>query len=107
MDGDKTRSVVRIVRALILGRAFEIGPQTKATLVRGKGYMTALRKLHPGEEVFLPDAHQAHQLAHRIFGKGNYRTRRTQTGMYVAYTPPRDVERCPTCGAVRGGDDRR
>jgi hypothetical protein len=104
MNGDKTRSVVGTVRAMTLGRAFPIGPQTKATLERGKGYMAALKKLRPGEEVFLTGALQVHQLAHRIFGKGNYRTRRTETGVYVAYTPPRDVERCPTCGAVEGSD---
>ena len=104
MNGDNTRSVVATVRAMTLGRAFAIGPQTKATLERGKGYMAALKKLRPGEEVFLTGALQVHQLAHRIFGKGNYRTRRTETEVYVAYMPPRDVERCPTCGAVEGSD---
>jgi len=102
MNDYKVRSIAGVAGTMILVPAFEIGPQTKATLARGKGYMAALRKLQPGEEVFLAGARQAHQLAHRIFGKGNYRTRRTLEGMYVAYTPHINLDRCPTCGAVRG-----
>src|SRR4051812_12334734 len=98
MNHDKTPSVVSIVRGMIQGHAFE-----KTVRVRGKGYMAALRQLHPGEEVFLSGAHNANELARLVFGKGNYRTHRTPEGTYVAYTP-HDVERCPTCGAVRHAD---
>jgi len=101
MNHDKTPSVVGIVRGLIQGHAFE-----KTVRVRGKGYMAALRQLHPGEEVFLSGAHNANQLARLVFGKGNYRTHRTPEGTYVAYTP-HNVERCPTCGAVRHADHDR
>ena len=71
MNDVKTRSVESIARAMAVRRAFAIGPQTNATLWRGKGYTAALRKLHPGEQIFLTGARQVHQLAHRIFGKGN------------------------------------
>src|SRR5205814_1454646 len=107
MNGDRTHNVVGIARAMALSRAFEIGPQTKATLERGKGYMTALRKLRPGEEIFLSGAQNAPYLARRVFGKGNYRTRRSQEGTYVAYTPHMYLEPCPLCGAVSRVDDDR
>jgi hypothetical protein len=99
MNHEKTGNLTGIVRGMIHGRAFE-----NKTRVSGKGYTAALRQLHPGEEVFLAGAQNATRLARLVFGKGNYRTHRTPEGTYVAYTPHIDLERCPTCGAVRGTD---
>ena len=96
MNQNKARGVVGAVRGMIGGRTFE-----RTNRVLGKGYTAALRKLKPGEEVFLAGAQNATQLALLVFGKGNYRTHRTPEGTYVAYTPHMDVEHCPTCGAVK------